>query len=121
MVGFVKLIGILMVALGVIFFIKPNTIKKAADFFAKESRLYIGSVLNIFVGIMLIGAASQCAVSWIVALFGILCLVKGVLIFVLGKQKIKSLLDMATKKPNNTLRLLSIVHFFLGVLLIYSV
>ncbi len=121
MEGFVKLIGIVIVAAGVVYFVKPNLMKKVADFFAREKWIYVGGLLSFIIGIIFLRAASQCAISWLVILFGLMSLIKGILAFVLSKQKIKSLLNALTKKPLKTLRAIAIADIVLGVMLIYSV
>ena len=120
MEGFVKLIGIIMLVVGAIYFVKPNLMKKLADFFVKDKWLYVGSIVSFVVGIIFLRAASQCAISWLVVLFGILALVKGLLVFILGQQKIKSMLDRLTKQPMKTLRIYALIEIVLGVVLIYS-
>ena len=120
MEGIVKLIGIIMTVAGVVCFIKPNLTKTLVDFFTKEKWIYAGAILAFIIGIILLRAASECAISWIVTLFGILALAKGIIVLVLGKQKIKSILESFTKNPSNTLRGWALLKIALGVSLIYA-
>ncbi|MBL7130709.1 MAG: DUF2065 family protein [Candidatus Omnitrophica bacterium] len=121
MEGIVKLFGIVMVVAGVTYFVKPALMKKVVDFFVKEKWLYVGSILCFIIGIIFLSAASQCAISWLVTIFGILALIKGILVFILGQQKIKVMLDSLTKKPTKALRAYALIEIVLGVILIYSV
>ncbi len=121
MEGFVKLIGIVIVAIGAIYFAKPALMKKMAEFFTKEKWIYVGGIVSFIVGIIFLRAASQCAISWFVVLFGLVSLIKGIAIFIMGQQKIKSLLHAITKKPPKTLRVLAMVEIAIGVMLIYAV
>lgn len=121
MKGIVKLIGIIMTVGGVIYFVKPDTMKKMVDFYMREKWIYFGAILAFIIGIVFLRAASQCAISWLVTLLGILALVKSILIFVLGKQKIKSFLDSLMKKPTKTLRTYALINIAVGVITIYSV
>lgn len=119
MEGFVKLVGIVMVVIGAIYFVKPNLMKKTADFFMKEKWIYAGAIVSLIIGIIFLRAASQCAISWLVIIFGVLALSKGIAIFVFGQKRIKSLLDTLTKKPTKALRVFAAVKIVLGVVLVY--
>lgn len=121
MEGFVKLIGIVIVAIGAIYFAKPTLMKKVAVFFTKEKWIYVGGIISFIVGIIFLRAASQCAISWFVVLFGLISLIKGIAIFIMGQQKIKSLFQAITKKPLKTLRALALIEIALGVMLVYAV
>ncbi|MFC1708572.1 hypothetical protein ACFL2J_00735 [Candidatus Omnitrophota bacterium] len=121
MEGLVKLMGIIVMVFGVVYFVKPNLMKKMASFFAKDKWIYVGGILSFIIGIVFLRAASQCAISWLVILLGLLAILKGVLVFVLGQQKIKSLLDKLNKKTLKTLRIYALVKITVGVILIYAV
>jgi uncharacterized protein YjeT (DUF2065 family) len=120
MEGIVKLLGIVMVVVGVINFLKPNLVKKCVDFLVKEKWIYVGAILCFIIGIIFLSAASQCAIPWIVLLLGVISLAKGVAIFVLGQNKIKSILDSLLKKPANTLRGFALIKIAVGVIIIYA-
>ena len=121
MEGLVKLLGIIIVASGAVYFVKPNLMKKMVAFFTSDKWIYFGGILSFVIGIIFFRAASQCAISWVVVLFGIIAVIKGIVIFVLGQQKIKSLLDGLTKKPPKALRMVALFDIALGVVLIYAV
>jgi len=121
MEGIVKLMGIVMVAAGAIYFVKPSTMKKLADYFLQEKRIKVGGALAIVIGIISFSAASQCVISWVVVLFGAVALLKGILVFTLGQKKLKSLVDSLTEKPPKTIRGYGAIEILLGVILIYSV
>ena len=121
MEGLVKLMGIVMVVAGAIYFVKPNTMKKLANYFLQEKRLKVGGVIAIVIGIVFLLAASQCAIPWLVILFGILALAEGIAVFALGQKKFKSMVDALTERPPKTLRGYALIKILLGVILIYSV
>ena len=121
MEGLVKLIGIIVMACGIVYFVKPNLMKQMADFFTKEKWIYFGGILSFIIGIVLLRAAVLCAISWFVVLFGIAAVVKGIAVFALGQQKIRSFVESLSKKPPKTLRIIALVDIALGVMLIYAV
>ena len=120
MVGLVKLVGIMMLVAGVIYFLKPNLMKKLVNYIFQEKRIKIGGAIAIIIGIILFRAAGQCKVSWIVVLFGILALIKGILAFALDKKKFAALLNWLTSMPPKTIRKMGLLDVALGVILIYA-
>jgi uncharacterized protein YjeT (DUF2065 family) len=120
MILLIKLLGIVILVLGVIYLINPDTMKQYAAFWTKGKRMYSGAALSTLIGIMLLLAATQCAVSWVIALFGIITIVKGIVLFVLGPEKAKTRLNRLVEKPVAVLRVFAILAIVIGALLIYA-
>jgi hypothetical protein len=120
MVIFVKLFGILMAALGVIFLISPGVVKSYIAFWPKGKRIYFGAALSLLIGIIFLLAASQCRWSLFVIIIGIWALIKGLLLFILGQKRIVSWLNWWTARPMIVLRIYALIALVLGALLIYS-
>lgn len=120
MEGFVKLVGVLMVVAGVIYFMKPNLMKKSAAILLKEKGFYIAGIISFIIGMIFLGAASQCTLRWLVRLFGVLAIVKGILAFTLGQKRITSLFNGLMQKSPKALRSIVVIKIVLGILLIYS-
>ncbi len=121
MVILVKLLGIVIVVFGVIHLVSPDLTKRYMGFWIKGKRGYAGGCLSILIGIILLFAASQCRLAWFVALFGILALVKGFVLFVLGPERLTSTINWWRARPPVAQRLLGLLKLALGALLIYSV
>jgi uncharacterized protein YjeT (DUF2065 family) len=120
MILLIKLLGIVILVLGVIYLIYPDTMKQYAAFWTKGKRIYSGAALSTLIGIIMLLNATQCAVSWIIALFGIISIVKGIVLFVLGPEKAKTRLNRLVEKPVATLRALAVLVMIVGILLIYA-
>ncbi len=120
MVGLVTLAGIMMVAVGAIYLVKPVLMKKVMRFWTKGARIYLGGILSLLFGVIFLITATECALTWFIVLLGILSLIKGVLLFVLGPKKILPLVERLTKGPQSALRVFAIVAIAMGVLLIYA-
>jgi len=120
MVGLVKLIGIAVLALGIIFLLKPDQMKKWLRFWIAENHLYLGGLLNILIGIIFVIAAPRCDLPWIIAIFSILSFTKGIAIFILGRQKMTAFAEKYAKKPVKLLRRYTVLALAFGVLLIWS-
>lgn len=120
MVWLIKLFGLLMVAMGAIYLVKPAVMKNVMKFWTKGKRLYLGGFLSFLLGIIFLFSAARCALPWYVVIIGIIALVKGVLSFVLGKKKVTQIVDKWTHSPVSTLRVLAIIVIVLGALLVYA-
>lgn len=120
MVILVKSIGMAVLALGIIFFLKPEKIKQWLRFWIAENHLYLGGLLNVLIGIVFLIAASRCEIPWVVVIFGLLSLGKGILLFILGREKITTFAEKYDKRPIKDLRGYSILAAILGILLIWS-
>lgn len=117
----VKLIGIIIAVMGVSLFLNPRTLKALIAFWGQGRRLYIAGILRILIGAMLLLAASQCRLRGAVIALGILFLIGGVLIFLLGLSRLKSILNWWEKRPTSVIRLMALFALVIAVLLLYSV
>ena len=120
MVIFVKLFGIVIVLVGLLFLINPKTLKQYISFWKQEKRLRIGGVLAIPFGIIFLIAAPQCRLAWLITVLGIWSIIKGALLLTLGQKKINVYLDWWLEKPVLAIRFLGLIALAFGVLLIYA-
>ena len=117
----VKLIGIVIVVMGITFLLSPKQLRQLLAFLGQGKRLYGVGILRLLFGVILLLAASQCRLVGVVLTLGILFLIGGILIFVLGLERLKSILNRWDKKSPLTLRLLGLIPLAFGALLLYSV
>lgn len=120
MVALVKLLGIVIIVLGVHCLLNPSKMKSYVDFWKKGKRIYMGACLSLLIGVIFLFAAPQCRVSWFVTIFGILGLIKGVVIFVLSREKTISMLNWWAEKQVKFLRVHASFALIIGTLLILS-
>lgn len=120
MVILVRIIGIIIGCLGIVFLISPQTIKGMISFWSQGKRLYLGGALRILFGLIFLLAVPQCRLAWVIFVIGILALIKALLIFILGLEKMKSLLNWWNNRPPVVLRLMGFIVLAFGVLLLYS-
>ena len=116
----VRLIGIVVIGMGIIFLINPKLYKQYIAFWEKGRRLYIGGILGILLGVILLLAASQCRLVGVIVTLGIITLAKGILILALGPERMKSMLRWWQRRPLLVLRLLTPIAIAVGALLLYS-
>ncbi len=120
MVTVVKLIGVIFIALGVSFIFNPHGLRKLIEFFCQSSRVYAVAILRIILGIVFLISATQCRKVGIMIMIGIIVLLAGILIFVLGPERIRKMAHQVVNSSNVTLRLISLLPVILGGLILYS-
>ncbi len=120
MLIFVKLFGVVIVVMGIIFLINPNALKQYISFWKQKKRLQIGGVAAIIFGIIFLIAASQCRLAWLITVLGIWSIIKGMLLLTLGQKKIYAYLDRWLEKPISVTRPLFLIVLVIGALVIYS-
>jgi len=120
MVLFVKLLGIVIVVLGVVFLRKPAVLQKYIQFWKDEKRIKSGGIIAILLGIIFLIVDAQCRLSWLITIFGIWSIVKGVLLLTLSKKKVSACLDWWVNKPVSVMRSIGIAAVVFGLLLIYA-
>lgn len=119
MVILVKFLGIFIVVFGVVYLLNPNIIKPYIAFWKRGKRLYMGGALSLLIGIILLLAAPQCRISWFVALFGILALIKGIALLVIKQEKAVAMINWWAERPVGFLRAHALFALLVGALLIY--
>lgn len=117
----IKTIGILFIALGIIFIVRPLLVRKIIDFAKVGKRIYIGGVVRLMIGALLLVATPRALVPAIPGIIGALMVVSGILVFVLGFPRMFAMLDWFYALPENRMRFLPGITVLLGILLIYSV
>jgi len=116
----VKLIGIVIVCFGLIFLLKPQTMKNYMSFWVTGKRIYMGALINILIGIVFLLGASQCRLVGFIIAVGIMSLLKGIILFISGPERLKSMLRFWSEKPAAVVRLMALIAIAFGALLIYS-
>lgn len=121
MVIFVKSIGIVVTGLGIAFLLNQKALKQCMYFCEQGKRLYYVGILRVIFGIILLVGSGLCRLTGVVAAIGVLVLVSGILIFVMGIGKVKTMLKWWQGRPPFILRLMALIATLIGLLLLYSV
>lgn len=117
----VKLVGMILVAVGIVFLLSPKRMKQWMVFCEKGLMPYMMGSLRILVGILFLFAASQSRVVWVIVTIGILALLGGIAIFILGLERVKSMLRWSEARSLPVIRLIALLAIAIGVLILYSV
>lgn len=120
MVILIRIIGILLVALGFIFSLKPDLLKRVISYFVVGKRAYQLGILRILMAIIFLLSASGCRIPELMIILGFILLFSGIMIFIFGLERTKKFLTSWQDKPVSILRLLGILQLIFGILILYS-
>jgi len=116
----VRIAGILMVFIGIVYLLKPDVLKRMMEFMKKGKRIYFAAVLRFALAVIFLLGAGGCDQKWIIAAFGILFLISGLLIFILGPEKIRQIFEWYQKQPLLIFRVIAVIVLACGAVIVYS-
>jgi len=116
----IKSLGILFTLIGIAYLLRPDIIKKLMEFFKKGGRVYIAALVRFALAVVFFVGARECRYSWVIFIFGILFLLSGLLIFILGPDKIRRMLDWYGKQPTLIFRIIALIVIAVGVVVVFS-
>jgi len=116
----IRIIGIAFVFMTIVYFLKPDIMKRLMEFFKQGRRIYFAAIIRLALAIVFLLAARQCRQFWVIFAFGVLFIISGLLIFILGSEKIKSYINWWQKQPLMLLRIMALVGLAIGAIIIYS-
>ena len=116
----VKIVGIVFVFIGILYLLKPGVLKSFVEFFKKGRRIYFVGLIRFVLAVIFLLAANQCKRVWVIIVFGILFMISGLLVFMLGTKRLKSILDWWQKQSLLLLRLVAVIILAMGAVIIYS-
>ena len=116
----IKIIGIVFILVGILYLFKPKVAKSLMEFFKKGIRMYFVALIRFALGIVFFIAALKCKHPWIIIGFGIVFLISGLLIFILGLKRLKSMLEWWQKQSTLLIRILAAITIVIGGVIIYS-
>jgi uncharacterized protein YjeT (DUF2065 family) len=116
----VKIIGVFIVLMGIVFLLKPDVMKYLMRFMKKDKRVYLAGMLRFALAVIFLLGASECYQKWVIATFGILFLISGLGIFILGSERIRQIFEWYLKQPVFIFRIIAAVVLACGAIIVYS-
>ncbi|MDD5328194.1 MAG: hypothetical protein PHY02_10350 [Phycisphaerae bacterium] len=116
----VKVIGTVIILIGVLSLLKPDTMKHLSTFFRQGKRIYFAGLVRLILAVVFLIAARECDVTWVIVVFGILFLISALAIFMLGAEKLRPMLDWFQNKSPLFLRVIAVIILAVGAIIIYS-
>lgn len=116
----IKIIGIVFVLVGILYLFKPKAAKSMMGFFKKGIRMYFAGLLRFALGVVFLLAARECRQFWIILGLGIVFLLSGLMIFIVGLKRLKSILEWWQNKSDMLIRIIAVIPIVIGGVIIYS-
>ena len=116
----IKIIGIVFIAIAIVLLLKPTVMNQLMEFFKKGKRIYFAGLVRLALAVIFLLGARECDITWVIVVFGILFLISGLLIFMLGPEKCKSMIDWFQKQSALFLRVMAIITLAIGAIIVYS-
>ena len=114
----IKILGIVFVAVAIVYFIKPTIVNRIFEFFKKGSRVYLAAPIRLALAIVFLVGAGKCKQPWVIIVLGILLLLSAILVLVLGPKKLRPMIEWFQKKSNLFARLMALIILAIGVVII---
>lgn len=118
MVLLIKLIGLLILAMGLAICASPAFMKKISDFFFQGKNIYYAGAIRAAAGGFLLLGASQSKLPLAAAVLGILFLLSAAVIFVTGAENMKNFIRQYLTLPQPAIRILGLVAACFGLLIL---
>jgi len=115
----IRLLGAVVVVMGLIFGIKPEVFQKYVKFWNSRKRIVIGGIISFLFGVVFLLSASRCRVPAVITILGIWAIIKGIILFVLKERRLSTYLEWWSKKPLSVMRLIGIISLAFGILIIW--
>jgi uncharacterized protein YjeT (DUF2065 family) len=118
----IQSLGVVIVVAGIVYLLRPDIMKWLMGFFKQGKRIYFAGLIRLVLAVIFLlrAGSPECEIRWVIAVFGILFLTGGLLIFILGPEKIRRLFDWCEKQPVLLLRAMSLIALAIGAIIIYS-
>ena len=113
-------LGIVIVVVGIVYLLRPDVMKWLLEFLKQGKRIYFAGLIRLALAVIFLLGATQCSKPKVIGAFGILFLIGGLLIFILGPQKLRRILDWYQKQSALLLRVLAVLALAIGAIIIYS-
>ena len=120
MVIAIKSLGIIFALIGVAYLLRPDIIKRLMGFFKKGRRIYLPGLLRFALAVVFFVAARECRYPWMIFAAGIIFLTGGRLIFLLGPESIRRILDWYQEQPMLIFRVVAVIVLLFGAVIIFS-
>lgn len=116
----IKSLGTVFAIIGILYLLRPDIIKWLMEFMKKGKRIYLAGLLRFALAIVFLVGARECRYPWIIFAFGIIFLLSGLLIFMLGPEKIRRILDWYGEQPTLIFRVIAIIVIAVGLIVVFS-
>ncbi len=116
----IKSLGILFCIIGIVYLLRPDIMKWLMEFFKQGKRIYFSALIRFALAVVFLVGALKCKYPKVIIAFGILFIIGGLLIFALGPEKIRRMLEWYQKQPVLIFRVIAVIVLAIGLIIIFS-
>lgn len=116
----IKSLGIVLALIAVVYMLRPDMAKRFIGLFQKGSRIYLDGVINFVLAAVLLIGARDCIYTWIIFVCGFVFLAESLMIFGLGPEKTRPILNWSLEQPEELFQFLGLFLAILGIAIIFS-
>jgi hypothetical protein len=116
----IQIIGIVFVAIAIVYILKPDVMNRLFEFFKKGNRLYLAAPIRLALGVVFLLGARECKQFWVIFVLGILLLISGILVLVLGPRKLVPIIEWFQGQSEILQRVVALIVLAVGVVIIIS-
>lgn len=116
----IKIIGIVIICIGILYLLRPQIFMRILLFFNRGRRLYFAGLLRFVLAVVFFLGARECDVTWVIVSFGILFLISGLLIFTLGLERLRGIIEWYEGQPIMLLRVVALIALAAGAIIVYA-
>ena len=116
-------VGIAFVFIGMLHLLRPDVSKRIVEFFKKDRRIYLASLIRLALAVVFLLGARDCRSEWskwVIAGFGILFLISGLVVFMLGPKRLIPVLDWYQRQSSIVIRVIAVIILAVAVVIIRS-
>jgi hypothetical protein len=117
----VKIIGVAITLLGIVYIVSPVTIKVWLKFWETGRRPAWAVLVSFSVGVLFLASADKCTISWIPSAIGALCIVKSIVFLIYGPKRLLMKAWIWFDQRIALIRFLGFIPVALGIMLIIAV
>jgi hypothetical protein len=94
--------------------------KQLMEFFKQGKRMYFAALIRFVLAVIFLLSANQCKWFGVIFAFGVLFIISGMLIFILGLEKVKAYITWWQQQSVMLLRVMAVIGLAIGALIIYA-
>ena len=121
MVSAASLIGLLIVAFGIVGLVTPGQLLGAVQYFVTPVGLYLAAAVRIIFGIVFLGVAPRTRTPTTLRVFGLLVLLNGILTLFIGLPRARGVLAWWSAQGPTVTRFYAGLVLVIGVFVVYTV
>ena len=114
------IVGAFILLIGAIVLIAPGKMRQMLSALVEKDRFLIAAVFRIVVGVLFLIAAQSTRAPMFVTVVGVIMIMRGVMIPLLGKARLKALVAWFLLKGNSVIRVWGIMAAAFGAALVWA-